>query len=242
MLLVVIAIAGLGLSAVSAVWTTTAKREKEQQLLWVGLQFRDAIASYSKSSPGAAQYPKRLEDLLQDPRFPNVKRHLRQIYRDPFSGEAEWGLVKNGDFIIGVYSLAKGAPIKKSGFARGLESFEEASRYGDWKFVYSGGAEAGTRGAVPAAPSLAAANPPQMAIPVPVAPPEPQRSPAEEQRRQRQCETQQKSENQMCNLYALPSGREALLECQRSVDRRHEYCVSDPHDGSSQPGLDLPSQ
>jgi type II secretory pathway pseudopilin PulG len=149
MLLILVAIIGLTLSAASTIWANTSTREKEQQLLWTGLQFRDAISSYVKSSPGGAQYPKRLEDLLEDPRFPNLRRHLRQIYRDPFTGEANWGLVKNGDFIVGVYSLALGAPIKKAGFAAGLESFEGASSYAEWKFVYAGESVAGTQGATP---------------------------------------------------------------------------------------------
>ena len=245
LVLILVAVVGMALAAAATVWTTTSTREREQQLLWTGLQFRDAIASYAKSSPGAAQYPKRLEDLLEDPRFPNLKRHLRQIYRDPFTGEAQWGLVKAGDFIIGVYSLAPGVPIKKAGFARGLESFSEASSYGDWKFVASAGSAAATQTGAPIP-----APPPTSGLPAPVAPvaaaspaqPEPARSPAEEQRRQQQCDTQRKSENEMCNLYALPSGRAALLECQRSVDQRHEYCVNDPRDGSLQPGLDIPSQ
>jgi type II secretory pathway pseudopilin PulG len=180
-LLILVAISGLALGAASTIWTTTSTRDKEQQLIWTGLQFRDAISSYVKNSPGGAQYPRRLGDLLEDPRFPNVRRHLRQIYRDPFTGEANWGLVKNGDLIIGVYSLAPGAPIKKAGFAAGLESFAEASSYGDWKFVYSGESAAGTQGANPplaAAPisglsPLGAGSPAQ---PTPLAQPEAQRS------------------------------------------------------------------
>ena len=185
-LLILVAIVGLTLGAVSTIWTTTSTRNREQQLLWTGVQFRDAIGSYVKSSPGGAQYPKRLRDLLEDPRFPNVRRHLRQVYRDPFTGEANWGLVKNGDFIVGVYSLAPGAPIKRAGFAAGLESFEEASSYGEWKFVYSGESVAAAQGGTPASasppasglPPLGAVSPAQLADPVAgVAQPKSQRSP-----------------------------------------------------------------
>jgi type II secretory pathway pseudopilin PulG len=186
MLLILMAIVGLTLGAVSTIWTTSSTRDKEQQLLWTGVQFRDAIGSYVKSSPGGAQYPRRLSDLLEDPRFPNVRRHLRQIYRDPFTSKANWGLVKNGDFIVGVYSLAPGAPIKQAGFAAGLESFAEASSYGEWKFVYSGESVAATQGGTPASaqpptsslPPLGAVSPGQLADPVGgVGQPKPQRSP-----------------------------------------------------------------
>jgi type II secretory pathway pseudopilin PulG len=245
-LLFLVALMGLALGAVSTVWTTASTREKERQLLWIGLQFRDAIASYAKSSQGAAKYPSRLEDLLEDPRFPAVRRHLRRIYPDPFTGEATWGLVKAGEVIVGVYSLAPGSPMKIDGFERGLESFAKASTYADWKFVDSAGSAALAQGASAPPPSQA----PSTAPTGPVAPvaavspaqPEPQRSPVEEQRKQRQCDAQRKAENRMCATYASSSGRGALQECQRSVDQRYEFCVDDPHDGSVPPGLEIPSQ
>ena len=35
----------------------------------IGTQYAQALRSYYRSSPGVAQYPKALEDLLQDERF-----------------------------------------------------------------------------------------------------------------------------------------------------------------------------
>jgi len=35
-----------------------------------------------------------LEELLEDPRFPNTVRHLRKPFADPMTGQAEWGLAK----------------------------------------------------------------------------------------------------------------------------------------------------
>jgi type II secretory pathway pseudopilin PulG len=248
-LLILVALMGLALGAMSTVWTTGSTREKERQLLWIGVQFRDALASYAKSSQGAATYPTRLEDLLEDPRFPGVRRHLRRIYPDPFTGKATWGLVKAGEAIVGVYSLAPGAPVKIDGFDTGLESFAKASTYADWKFVDSAGSAALAQGtsAASAPPPPPSQVPPIAVTAAPIAAitpaqPEPQRSPAEEQRKQRQCDTQRKAENRMCNTYASTSGRGALQECQRSVDQRYDFCVNDPNDGSVPPGLDIPSQ
>src|SRR4249919_429740 len=68
---------GLGLASVALVWRTAVQREREAELLFVGKQYRQAIASYYAS--GQREFPARLEDLLLDPRFPDVKRHLRRL-------------------------------------------------------------------------------------------------------------------------------------------------------------------
>ena len=103
-LLLIVALSGLALASAAQVWSTASRRDKEVELLRMGMEFRDAIRSYVISSPGAQQFPTRLEDLLLDPRFPSVKRHLRRIYADPLTGVPDWGLIRSGDAIIGVHS------------------------------------------------------------------------------------------------------------------------------------------
>lgn len=134
--LLLVALMGISLTVVSQVWRIKEKRDKEQELLFIGNQFRRAIGYYYASTPGGApRYPRRLEDLVQDPRFPGVRRYLRRIYRDPMTGRAEWGLAKAGDLITGVYSLSEEEPLKKAGFRIADRSFENKSRYSEWVFV-----------------------------------------------------------------------------------------------------------
>jgi len=133
-LLLVIAIIGLVLVKVSEVWVFAARRDKEEQLLWVGDQYRHALARYYMAG-GGERYPHQLEDLLKDPRTPNTRRFLRQLYPDPMTGKAEWGLVKVGDLITGIYSLSETEPIKKADFAQDQQSFADAQKYSDWVFV-----------------------------------------------------------------------------------------------------------
>lgn len=137
-LLLVVAVSGLALAAAAQVWSTTSRRDKEEDLLRIGSEFRQAIRGYAASSPAVEQYPLRLEDLLLDPRFPFVKRHLRRIYADPLTGKSEWGLVKMGEAIIGVYSLAEGKPLK-SALDPTLGIADQAQSYRDWVFVYRPG-------------------------------------------------------------------------------------------------------
>lgn len=115
---------------------TSARRDKEAELLAIGLEYRRAIVMYYQNSPGTAKaYPKKLDDLLLDARATKISRPLRRLYRDPMTNQTEWGLIKANDGgIMGVYSLSTGKPIKRKGFAPELSSFEVAVTYQDWKF------------------------------------------------------------------------------------------------------------
>jgi len=47
------------------------QREKEKELLYVGDQFREAIALYYQRTPGTVKrYPEKLEELLEDKALP----------------------------------------------------------------------------------------------------------------------------------------------------------------------------
>ena len=138
-ILFVVAIMGAGLALAGEVWYTAAMREKEAELLYVGNQFRKAIMLYYERTPGPAKrYPSKLEDLLQDQRYPTMQRYLRKLYADPMTGKPEWGLVAApGGGIMGVYSLSGSTPIKTSGFLARDRTFEGANHFSDWKFFYS---------------------------------------------------------------------------------------------------------
>lgn len=135
----VIAISGIALAGVSTLWSHDRQREREKELLFVGNAYRKAIGSYYESSPGNKVYPKTLEELVLDKRFPFKKRHIRKLYADPMTKRLDWGLVKLQGAIIGVYSTAKASPIKQAQFAMPDESFAEAKTYADWKFTYTSG-------------------------------------------------------------------------------------------------------
>jgi len=66
-----VAIAGLLLSVTSEVSSHSRQREKEKELLYVGDQFREAIALYYQRTPGTVKrYPEKLEELLERQALP----------------------------------------------------------------------------------------------------------------------------------------------------------------------------
>lgn len=141
-LLIAIIVMGIGLAAIGPVARTLQLRQMENELLFAGDQIRRAIESYYESSPaGLKQYPKQLEDLLRDARYPGVRRYLRRVYPDPMTGKKEWGLVEYpGIGITGVYSTSDLEPLRKTGFPALYRQFENTKKYSDWKFVHVPGA------------------------------------------------------------------------------------------------------
>jgi type II secretory pathway pseudopilin PulG len=135
--LLVVAVLGAGVAAYGELASHAAQRDKERELLFVGNQFRLAIASYYERSPGAKRFPQRLEDLLEDKRFPSPQRHLRRMYADPVTGKAEWGVIPGPDGgIMGVHSRSNARPIKEGNFTGRDRILEGTGRYSDWTFSY----------------------------------------------------------------------------------------------------------
>lgn len=135
-LLFLVVLLGIAASSAGLLWQTEARREKELQLLFVGRQYQEAIASYhALQVNGANQYPQSIDDLLEDRRFPMPIRHLRKRYIDPITNSDEWGLVREAGGIVAVYSLSTDEPIKRADFPPCCESFANAKHYSDWRFA-----------------------------------------------------------------------------------------------------------
>jgi len=136
-LLIGVAIIGVGLAAAGVQWATVQKREKERQLLFVGGEFRRAIAQYAeKSTNPTSRYPLTLDDLLKDPRYPMPQRYLRKIYIDPMTGTRDWGLLRGASGeIYGVFSQSDEAPLKMANFAPIDAQFEGRVKYSEWIFM-----------------------------------------------------------------------------------------------------------
>ena len=133
-----LAVMSLSLVMAGQMWSVSLQREQEKQLLFVGHQFRQAIQQYYERTPGPVKtYPKNLEVLLHDVRYPGTQRYLRKIYRDPITGNSIWGLIPGPDgTIMGVYSLSDKKPLKQTNFKKMDQLFEQKNAYTEWKFVF----------------------------------------------------------------------------------------------------------
>ncbi|KQV45530.1 hypothetical protein ASE26_22590 [Duganella sp. Root198D2] len=148
--MILVAIIGLVGAMSLRLGTTMQRAAAEQALLDIGMEYSNALASYAAATPqGQPNYPNSFAELLKDPRFPQLRRHLRRVYVDPMTGKAEWGLVKaneNGG-ILAIYSLSKAAPIKIGNFPPRFVAFEGKTSLADWKFSGEGVQVAGAKGA-----------------------------------------------------------------------------------------------
>ena len=134
-LLIAVVILGISLSAVGTVWRTQAQREREQELLFIGREFRTAIAAYYRA--GGHQFPQDISDLLEDKRWPEPRHFLRRLYVDPMTGSQDWTVLRTDMLgITGIASSSNAEPLKKKGFPLDEAAFEDATCYCDWKFVF----------------------------------------------------------------------------------------------------------
>jgi len=139
-----IVLAGIAIALTAEVWRTTSQRAKEEQLLFAGGQIVQAIRNFYLNTPGTArQLPRSLDQLLQDPRTPDVRRYLRKIFSDPMTGKADWILVRSsGGGIAGVYSASDERALRRTpALVGGIEVGGE--KYSDWRFVYVAGDSGG---------------------------------------------------------------------------------------------------
>jgi type II secretory pathway pseudopilin PulG len=137
-LLILLAIISITAAASAELGAIYQRRMAEKELLAVGAEFQRALQSYASATPiGQPTQPRTLEDLLRDPRYPNVVRHLRRVHDDPMTGKGDWILMMSpdGQTIIGIHSASHARPIQISHFPAAFQGFANRKSYSDWVFV-----------------------------------------------------------------------------------------------------------
>ncbi|PHV11004.1 type II secretion system protein [Chitinimonas sp. BJB300] len=136
-LLIFLAVLGVAASATVLLGSIAQRRQAEDTLLQTGAAYRTALGSYYQAMPpGKRRYPQQLADLLLDARFPKLKRHLRQLYPDPITGQPDWQLIRHADGgIMAIASKSTAMPIKVDRFIPDDSDFKGKSRYSDWVFT-----------------------------------------------------------------------------------------------------------
>jgi type II secretory pathway pseudopilin PulG len=137
-LLILVGVIGMAAAATLQLGSVLQRRAAEEELLAIGMEFRNALISYANATPvGQTRAPRSLQDLLKDPRYPNPRRHLRKLYADPITGNEEWGTIDavDGTGIIGIHSLSDAKPIQVDNFAAVFQHFAGKASYLDWIFM-----------------------------------------------------------------------------------------------------------
>jgi type II secretory pathway pseudopilin PulG len=181
--LLMMIIMGLAAGIAGNTWKNVMQKEREEELLFRGDQYRRAIESYYKMAYAGAQgaLPKSVDELLKDPRSLQTLRHLREAYKDPFTGE-DFELVKEGGTVTGLPGVAQSLagirgvrstsdlePFKKDGFDEPYEEFKGAMAYRDWEFVFTPAKTGQVGAAQPPRPGIG--QPPLPGQPIPGQPP-----------------------------------------------------------------------
>jgi type II secretory pathway pseudopilin PulG len=83
-LTVLIAVLAVGLLVALPVWETQVRREKEEELLFRGRQYMEAIRLYTLKNPG--RFPETIDELVEG-------HYLRRPYPDPMTMDGAWDLI-----------------------------------------------------------------------------------------------------------------------------------------------------
>lgn len=161
-MIILVTVLGLVGAATLKIDALLRRAAAEEELLFVGAAFADALTSYAAATPqGQPTQPPTLQDLLKDTRTPAVRRHLRKIFVDPITGSTDWGIIWLGDQkgVLAVYSKSPLQPLKIANFDPRLVGFESRQHISDWRFVANA---PGPNVPAVAAPAPASATPPSL--------------------------------------------------------------------------------
>jgi type II secretory pathway pseudopilin PulG len=221
--LFLLAFLGIALGAATVLWRLESQRQREAELLFIGAEFQRALAAYYDGSPAPAKtYPRALDDLLRDPRYPDVRRYLRRVYVDPMTGGAEWGLLRLADGgITGVYSRSDKAPLKRANFAGDQAAFAGAKTYADWRFLPAGRSRSASASAQPGAMRHPLADAARAANASGAAADAEETSPQSSA-----CNALLASDTSACADAQRRNGAEQGATCRASAQARHQACLN----------------
>ena len=74
----------IGLLVAVPVLQTEIQREKEEELIFRGKQYAEAVRIFVQKNPG--RYPSSLKELLE-------KKCIRRLFRDPFGPDGQWNVI-----------------------------------------------------------------------------------------------------------------------------------------------------
>ena len=83
-LLIAITVLSIGLLVAVPVWQTQIQREKEEELIFRGKQYVEAIRLFQLQNPGS--FPESFEELIEE-------KCIRKLFKDPMTEHGEWNVI-----------------------------------------------------------------------------------------------------------------------------------------------------
>jgi len=83
-LMVAVFIMAIGFLIATPIWKTQLQREKEEELIFRGKQYVEAVRLFQIKYPGG--FPKSFEELLEE-------KCLRKMFKDPMTEHGEWNII-----------------------------------------------------------------------------------------------------------------------------------------------------
>ncbi|MCI0372472.1 MAG: type II secretion system GspH family protein, partial [candidate division NC10 bacterium] len=112
---ILLVILGIFLVAAVPLWQKAVQREREQELIFRGYQYMQAIERYQRKYPGA--YPPTIEVLVE-------QKFLRKAYKDPFGGkDVEWNVLRQ---LSPELQLGQQQQLQQAGEAAGLTNLNRS--------------------------------------------------------------------------------------------------------------------
>jgi type II secretory pathway pseudopilin PulG len=145
MLMIAISILSIGLLVAVPVWQTEIQREKEEELIFRGNEYVEAIRMLQMKKPGA--FPRSLDELLKE-------KCIRKLYKDPMTDHGEWNLIvpysgvsakRTGSaqkVMVVPYNLLKSVDnpqiigVVSSSKKKSIKIYFEQESYDNWLFFY----------------------------------------------------------------------------------------------------------
>jgi type II secretory pathway pseudopilin PulG len=84
LLMFVVFLITIGLMVAVPVWQTQIQREKEEELIFRGKQYVEAVRLFQQKKPGA--FPRDFDELLEE-------KCIRQLYKDPMTEDGSWNVI-----------------------------------------------------------------------------------------------------------------------------------------------------
>jgi type II secretory pathway pseudopilin PulG len=137
LLLFMLALSGAAMATLGERWTSSAQRERETELLFIGAQFSQALADYREATPpGQPAAPETLHELLVDARSSPPGHPLRKLYTDPWTRQADWVLKRDAEGRIeGLSSRSRQPALRRVTLPLQPDADPRSPRVGDWLFL-----------------------------------------------------------------------------------------------------------